>query len=78
MIGIEYLPICINGKTVQFNNYFKTYRVSSTRELVIDRLLTPHKESNNIAVLYGGIDYDHSKKIAFTKIHSILIFQKVI
>ena len=62
MIGIEYLPICINGKTVQFNNYFKTYRVSSTREIVIDRLLTPHKESNNIAILYGGIDYDNSKK----------------
>ena len=67
MIGIEYLPICINGKTVQFNNYFKTYRVSSTRELVIDRLLTPHKESNNIAVLYGGIDYDHSKKNSIYK-----------
>lgn len=67
MIGIEYLPICINGKTVQFNNYFKTYRVSSTRELVIDRLLTPHKEGNNIAVLYGGIDYDHSKKNSIYK-----------
>gem|GEM_PF-6548122 len=67
MIGIEYLPICINGKTVQFNNYFKTYRVSSTRELVIDRLLTPHKESNNIAVLYGGIDYDHTKKNSIYK-----------
>ena len=50
-IGIEYLPL--NEDEFIFNKY-KIYRLSSTREIVLDH----NKFTRKKAILYGGIDYD--------------------
>ncbi|MCR5454606.1 MAG: CHAT domain-containing protein [Bacteroidales bacterium] len=53
-IGVEYLPDA-NGKI--FAEKFDTYRLSSTRELVLQRSINPDRKAST----YGGIKYDFSE-----------------
>lgn len=58
-IGIEYLPL--DGDEYIFDKY-QLYRLSSTRQIVLDKKTTRKK-----AALYGGIDYDASPTMNSTK-----------
>ena len=50
-IGIEYLP---DADGIIFAEKYDTYRLSSTRELAINRAINPNKK----ATTYGGIQYE--------------------
>ena len=54
-IGIEYLPD-ESGKI--FAEKFAAYRLSSTRELALNRTINPHKK----ATTYGGIKYNFTEE----------------